>query len=259
MASHGYVSQSQLDNWLIKLRESAFLSIGHEADIERELARAMQTIYQRLVVQGRAVEAIPGSGRFTITQVAPSLRAELDRRILVSADLIKLNRRQAVEKTLQRFSGWSTSIPPGGSGVIDKREVREQVAKSVAQFKYERRRVAIDQGHKLAANVSEIIAQGAGAIGAVWRSHWRQAGYDYRPDHKERDGTFYFMRDSWALEAGLIKRGGPYVDEITRPAEEPFCRCNYQWVTRLSGVPHEMLTHKGREKIAELQKFKQKA
>jgi hypothetical protein len=50
---------------------------------------------------------------------------------------------------------------------------------------YEARRVMIDQNHKLIANIDNVIATSNNAIAAEWHSHWRQAGYDYREDHKE--------------------------------------------------------------------------
>ena len=37
---------------------------------------------------------------------------------MASAKLIKLNRDAAIERTLQRFSGWSTSIPVGGTAEV---------------------------------------------------------------------------------------------------------------------------------------------
>ncbi len=67
------------------------------------------------------------------------------------------------------------------------------------------RRVAIDQGHKLASNVKYLLAVQSGAIALRWHSNWRRPGYKYRQDHKERDEKIYLLRDSWALEQGLIK------------------------------------------------------
>ncbi|MFP1463127.1 hypothetical protein ACLB1E_23590 [Escherichia coli] len=49
------------------------------------------------------------------------------------------------------------------------------------------RRVAIDQGHKLASNVKYLLAVQSGAIALRWHSNWRRPGYKYRQDHKERD------------------------------------------------------------------------
>ncbi|WP_249206361.1 hypothetical protein [Burkholderia multivorans] len=182
---------------------------------------------------------------------ARRLRPELDKRVRASVDLIKLNRERAVEQMLQRFAGWTSSIPDGGSRAIEKPEVREDIAKSVRQLRYEERRVSIDQGHKLMSSINAVIAEQTQAIAMMWRSHWRQAGYDYRPDHKERDKRFYVVRGSWALQQGLITKGDGYLDEITQPAEEPFCRCYGVYVNNLRDLPPEMLTEKGRRALEE--------
>lgn len=250
LTDRGYVSQQQIEDWLRVLRSAAERELGPEGRIDDMTRAALGAIYDRLIERGRVVEYVPGVSRYTLAMIKPRLRAELDRRILASADLIKLHRREAVEKTLQRFSGWSTSIPPGGDGAINKREVRASVAKSVAQFKFEQRRVAIDQGHKLIANMSNLVAVDNGAIAAEWNSHWRQAGYNYRKDHKERDGKFYAVRGSWAIDQGLINKGAGYLDEITQPAQEPFCRCFARYVMSPRRLPDSMLTAKGRAWIS---------
>lgn len=143
--------------------------------------------------------------KITVEKLKPEFRKELDRRIFASANLIKLNREQAIEKTIQRFQGWVTSIPPDGVSEIDRREVKSGFQKSVKDMDFISRRVAIDQGHKLASNVKYLLAVQSGAIALRWHSNWRRLGYKYRQDHKERDEKIYLLRNSWALEQGLIK------------------------------------------------------
>lgn len=251
IAERGYVDAELIDAWMRRLRAAAERELASDEAIDAQMRAAMGAIYTRLIDKGRIVDYVPEVGRYTLSMIRPELRAELDRRILASADLIKLRRKDAIEKTLERFQGWSTSIPPGGGNLIEKREVRASVAKSMAQFKFEQRRVAIDQGHKLLANVSNIVAAGSGAIAAEWHSHWRQVNYNYRPDHKERDLRVYAIRGSWAIEQGLMTKGDGYTDEMTAPAQEPFCRCWFRYITSLRRLPNEMLTEKGRKWLAE--------
>jgi hypothetical protein len=169
---------------------------------------------------------------------------------LDSAVLIKLNRDEATEKTLRRFAGWASSVPAGGSSVVAKGETKQDILKSLRQLDYVERRVVIDQGHKLMSSVDAVIAQQTGAIAAVWRSHWKRPGYDYRPDHKERDQKFYLIRGSWAQEKGYVKPDeAGYTDQITAPAEEPFCECYFVYLTSLRQLPESMLTAKGREAL----------
>lgn len=251
LAATGYVDAERIEAWASLLRAVAERELGSAERIEARMREAMSAIYDRLIERGKIVERVPGVPRYTLQMIKPKLRAELDRRIIAAADLIKLNRTEAIEKTLQRFRGWSTSIPPGGDGLIDKREVRSRVGKSVAQVRFEERRVQIDQGHKLMANIANIVAVDNGAIAAEWHSHWRQVNYNYRPDHKERDMKMYAIRGSWAITQGLMNKGAGYTDEITAPAQEPFCRCYLRYVSSLRRLPDEMLTDKGRRWLAD--------
>lgn len=252
LAEHGFTSVERVAFWQRKIREAAEGFLGSAAQMEQQLRDALAATYKRMVDSGKIAKYHPGVARWTIEKVRPSLRAELDRRILASANLIRLNREQAIAKTLQRFSGWSTSIPPGGASEPNKREEKARIQKPMAQVRFETRRVLTDQGHKLTSALNEIVSTDGGAIIATWRSNYRQPNYDYREDHKERDGVVYSIRDSWAMQKGFVKKSpNGYVDEITRPAEETFCRCWYVYGYGLRDVPDDMLTKLGRETLEE--------
>lgn len=251
MAEHGYDDVERLAFWQRRLREAAEATLAPDADLQEMLRQSLAQVYRRLVDQGGVQQFHPGVGRFTIDKLRPHLRLELDKRIAASADLIRLNKKQAVEKTLQRFSGWATSIPPGGAAEVNKRAQKKAIRKSLTQLPFEQRRVLIDQGHKLTSSINSVIARDGGAIAGVWHSHYRQKGYNYREDHKERDSLVYAVRGCWALNQGLMTRGSNgYTDEITQPAEEPFCRCFYQYLYSLRQLPKDMLTKKGEIELA---------
>ena len=251
IAEHGYTSAERIEQWMSRLRQAAEFELGAESAIEDAMRTAMRAIYTRMVERGRVEQLVPGVSKYTLQMVQPQLRAEVDRRIIASADLIKVRRREAVEKTLARFRGWSTSIPPGGGNLIDKRETRSDLGKSISQFRFEKRRVEIDQGHKLVSNISNVVAIGNGAIAAEWHSHWRQPNYAYRHSHKDRDLKVYAIKDNWAISQGLMTKGAGYTDEITAPGVEVFCRCWYRYISSLRRLPDNMLTQKGREWLAE--------
>ena len=233
--------------WQDKLRRAASESMGPQSRVDEMLRDALQAVYRRLIENGQALKVHAGVSRFTLERVKPRLRAELDRRIMASANLIKLNKQQAVEKTLQRFAGWSTSIPPGGSRVVDKVDVKTDIRKSIRQLSFEERRVAIDQGHKLAASLNDIIATDGGAIAAIWHHH--HVTYP-RKEHLARDGKIFLIRGSWAHDKGLVKPGADgYTDQIEQPAEFVFCRCSYQYLYSLRKLPDEMITALGKEEL----------
>jgi hypothetical protein len=223
LGANGFDSMERVDGWLLRIREAAAAGMTSEADIATLLQRTLQQVYTRQVDQGGLAKLNPGVERFTIEKLRPALRAELDRRIMASAQLIKMNRAAAIERTMQRFSGWATSIPAGGSDVVDKVEVKQDIRKSITQLSYRERLVATDQGHKLVSSINDIVATNAGAIAGEWHSHFRQPGYNARRDHVERDSKVYAVKGNWAIEKGLMNKGAGYTDDITMPAEEINC------------------------------------
>jgi hypothetical protein len=243
----GFDSEERLLRWERLIREILEQTIRNRETLERQLREQLKTVFDRATRRGETLTKASGVPRFTLANMHTRLHGELDRRVLASAQLIRRNREEMINKTLRRFSGWATSVPEGGSETVDRREVKQDIAKPLRQLPFEERRVLIDQGHKLTSAISTTIAVDGGAIAGKWFSHWRQANYNYRPDHKERDGHFYLVRDSWAHRDGLIKPGPDgYTDEITQPAEEVFCRCRYVWIFHLRQLPPEMITEKGR-------------
>lgn len=251
---NGYTSRQELEQWQAIIRQAA--ESETDDDYMSMVSDRLRKAYDLQVSKAGALERHKGLSRFTLNYMEPKLRSELDRRILASADLIKLNRTAAINKAVQRFSGWATSIPVqdyvgGGlsassrSGIVAN---AQHIQKSAEQVDYEARRVMIDQSHKLIANIDNIIATSNNAIAAEWHSHWRQPGYDYREDHKERDKLVYLIRGNWAQKNGYVKAGpAGYLDEITQPGEEVFCRCYVTYLYNLRSIPEDMLTQKGRK------------
>lgn len=254
ISENGY-DPIRVDMWIRRIEESAKRDMVSSFVLERTLRASMEGLYKRYIERGVVLQYSPGVSQFTLDKVKPKLRVELDRRIMAASQLIKLNREEAIQKSLRRFAGWSTSIPQGGSDVVDKNEVKRDIRKSIADLPFEERRVLIDQGHKFTAALSETLATDGGAIAAIWNSNWRQRNYNYREDHKERDQKVYVVRGNWAQSKGLMKVGPDgYTDEITGPAEEPYCRCYYRWIYNLRDLPSSLLTAKGLESLASFRK-----
>jgi hypothetical protein len=251
MMEHGFDSVERLAGWITRIREAAERSLTPAHVLEDALRNTFTTTYKRLVEREGILKQHPGVPLFTLARVKPKLHAELVRRTAASADLIVLNRQASIEKTVQRFAGWGSSVPPGGSEATSRPEAKREIRKALASLPFEERRVMVDQGHKFVANLNEIIANDGGALAAEWHSHWRQLNYHYRKDHKERDQHVYLIRDSWAHQAGLVKPGDVgYYDDITKPGTEIFCRCWVTYLYALRRLPPDMLTQKGKEELA---------
>jgi hypothetical protein len=256
MTDNGFDSPVRLAKWMRLLREAAIRQFDDLPVVEDMLRAALRSVYAKHVDGEQILRLHPGVEPFTLQQVKPKLRDELDKRIAASADLIKLNRAEAIEKTMARFAGWGSSIPAGGTAEPDKREAKATIKRGISGLPFIERRVVIDQGHKLTNAISTILADDAGAIAGVWHSHWRQPGYDYREDHKERDEQVYLVRGSWAHNDGLVKPGDVgFADSVTQPGEEPFCRCFWSWLYNIRDLPTDMLTEKGKQKLQEVRSY----
>lgn len=251
LSTTGYTNPDRIAEWLIRLRNAAEREIGPETEIERDTARRLIATFERLIDRDGILKFVPEVSRYTRAMIRPQLRAELDRRIMAAAELIRLDRRKAVQGTLDRFSGWSTSIPPGGDQTIDKVETRQALGKSVGQFRYEWRRLQNDQGHKLVANIADIVAQGAGAIAGIWNDHGEHdRSYNARKEHLARSGKTYLIRGSWAHAQGLVTAVNGFTDEITAPGQEVSCRCWYQFIASPRRLPDQFLTRKGQDFVS---------
>jgi hypothetical protein len=252
IATHGYDSEERVAYWSDQIRRAAERSLKGEVEVDRMVRDAMEALFRRQVELGGVLRTNPGVTAYQLDRIRPELHAELNRRIASSIDLIKLNRPQAILKTQQRFRGWATSVPKGGSKDVKRREQKKELRKALASLPFEERRVIIDQNAKLFSAINTTVAVNGGAVGAIWHSHKYQRGYDGRPAHNARDGKFLLVRGSWAHEAGLVKPGKDgYTDELEQPAELPYCKCFYQYVYSLRSVPTDCLTAKGEKALSE--------
>jgi hypothetical protein len=253
-AETGFDSQERLDFWVRRIREAALRDLVPEAVLEMQLKRALGLAYDRYVNRGAVWQHHQDIQPFTKARVQPKLRPELDRRIMMSANLIKLNRERAVTQSLQRFSGWASSIPAGGSDTIAKNPVKSQIRKSIAQLPFEERRVIIDQTHKLISSVSNIIASNGGAIAVFWHDHGEHdSSYDARARHLAwaKSGQPFAIKGNWALEQGLMKPGvNGYYEDVEAFGELVFCRCFGEYIYGLRRLPDTMITDKGRAFMA---------
>lgn len=246
--AHGYVHPHEVEHWSNLIEEAA----DDPEALAREKHRLrirLEGAFRRAFSRGSLMRRHPKIETWAASRLAPEARAELERRIYAASDLIRLNRKEAVAKTLQRFKGWVTSVPPGGLPDTEVKPVKRDLSKAALDTRFIARRVAVDQTDKMLANVNDIIATGAGAIAGTWDATW-EIERKHRPEHAARDGLIYVIRGSWADEQGLIKHPNGFTDEHDMPAWLINCRCDYIYLYRLEDLPDEMLTPKGREALA---------
>lgn len=249
--AHGFDSVERVVYWQGQLEKAARTNLRPVDQVISDLKRALGSKYATLVDRAQMLKLHPGVGRFTFERIKPSLRAELDRRLMAATDLIKLNREEMLIRQGRRWTGWATSLPKGGVAEIDRRKLKAEIRKPLASLPFEERRVFVDQGHKLVAAVHSTLAIDGGAIAARWRAV-HAPGYDHRPEHLAMDGHIMLIRGSWAHKAGLVKPAGDpgYTDEWVQPGEEPFCRCSYVYLYALRDLPADMITAEGARRLA---------
>lgn len=254
LSERGFVSVEQVEQWVRKINDAYTRAYPAES-VARDMAARMRDIFKTEVVGGRIArgQKLP---HWKITKLEPRLREELNKRILASANLIKLNRAEMISRTLSRFSGWAFSIPVGGrelgkaTGTKTKRDTAQSIGKSLKSMTYEERRVMIDQSAKLRSSLTEIVATENGALFGVWESQFREGGYNARQDHKKRDGKPFIVPNNWAIQKGLMRSNAPTIDDQTKPGEEVYCRCQYVWYYNLRDAQKfGLLTEKGKEQL----------
>lgn len=251
LTENGFDDLARVQGWIQRIRDAASRSLIPERVLEENLRNAFRAQFRRLIDMGGIQRYHPGVPLFTLEKVKPKLRNELDRRLMAARDLIKLNRQRAVEEVTQRFAGWATSIPAGGSETTNRTETKARIRRSMSNMSFVERRLHIDQGHKFLSNLSAIIAVDGGALAGIWHSHADQVGYNYREEHKEIDGDVFVIRGNWALTQGLMKLNGhKYTDDIEAPGQLVYCRCFYRYIYSLRGLPAGMVTEKGRTELA---------
>lgn len=181
-------------------------------------------------------------GRLGPEIISDQYRPMLRQRIHASAQLIRLNRDQEIERQLKRFVGWATGSVPSQAKRSDKGELSKGLTKSLQQESFERRRVCIDQSHKLLAAVDDVIAIEHGAIAKKWRHVIPHAGYQSREEHLKLDGKVFAVRNNEMLKARrMTKAGRPYAEEVDpQPAVEPGCQCFWESIYDLEDLPDEM-------------------
>ena len=240
-----------MNRWVKVLRDAADRSLRSPAMTERLIRDSLKNVYRKTVVKHGVVRQSKGAvSRFTVDKLKPELRRDLERRIFASTKLIRLNRDESINTILRRFEGWVSSVPTGGSEVVDKRKTKENIVKPLRQMNFKERRVVIDQTNKFAAAIEDVLALDSDAIAAEWNSI-HAAGYNFRRDHRERDGKVYAIRGCWAMEDGYMKAGNAgYTDDITKPGEEVYCGCSYTYLYSPAELPANMLTAKGKALVA---------
>ncbi len=228
----------ELVRWLNRLRDALRGEMPTDEMIHAMVKRYLSGRYRTVTKSINVRHALPR--RIGPEAIAAEFRPYLQDRIRASVELIKLNRDEEIERQLRRFAGWATGARIAQKGSDDFAELKKGTHKALSSMTYVRRRVCIDQGHKLMAAIDDTIAQQYGALAREWRHIIPHAGYDSRKEHLARDHKIYAVRGAKGVKPD--KNG--YVDELDdQPGELPYCSCFYLSIYNPDELPEDMRTN----------------
>ena len=240
--SKGYCGPTQIGLWQQRLKDS--IEETFKGDSSVTLARTLSNAFERLIVRRGIARFHVGLSASTFGRLEPVLRNELVDRLLGAQALLRLREEEATLSSLRKFSGWAMTIPRGGAKPFERALKKAEIKKPLASLPFESGRAIAAQGEALQVAFNEIISREGKALCAEWHSRWRQPGYAYRDDHKDRDLKFFAFKDSWAAKQGLLVPL-PSVDSVTFPGQERGCRCFHRYFYTLESLPREVLSSRG--------------
>jgi hypothetical protein len=237
----GYTGQADIQNWRVRLLSAVERQLDPEASRHR-IVRALAGGFWKALGAGRIARKHGKVHKFSIQQLEPRFREELDRRMFAAAELLDGDRKLALERIQQRFVGMATAGANPGEAASAARDI----GKAARDARAHERMVAVDQTKKLVVTLDEIIAENEGSIGGFWDATW-DIERKHRPEHAARHDKFYLRRGSWADVEGLVRKPDGYMDEWDMPGVLINCRCEYRYVYDIGDLPEELLTAKGRK------------
>ncbi len=225
----------ELVRWINRLRDMLRGEMPSDETIWQMVLRYLSGRYRTITKSINQRHKLPR--RIGPEAIAAEFRPYLADRIRASAELIKLHRDEEIERQLRRFAGWATGASLSPKSREDFDDLKKGTHKALKSLSYVRRRVCIDQGHKLLSAIDDTIAQQYGAIAREWRHIIPHAGYDSRKEHLARDKKIYAVRGA----KGVKRVPNGYVDELPdQPGELPYCSCSYRSIYNASELPPEM-------------------
>lgn len=242
-AQRGFVSPRDVDAWARQIAIAAEAGYDPEGDAAR-IRRALTAAYRRVTSPRSLARLHTGVEGWATPRLAPQMRDELERRVWAAVKENAEARFAAQDKLVARFRAWATSIPAGGQDV-DQRQARQNIVKAAKQTPYTRKRAQIAETARMTGNVNDLMAQGGGAIGAIW-DHVPELERKFRPEHTARHGKWYPIRGSWADARGFLRHPHGYWQDHELPGQLINCQCEAVYVYNLEDVPADMLNERGR-------------
>ena len=244
--TRGFQNSETLTYWTKRLEIAARNELMSTTTLRRRMKDALAAEYRRQIERGLVLSYHAGLSKGILNSFRLDLKGILSKRLSAANALITLNREEDIAATLRKFTGWASSLPEGSSSQANRSEIRRDIKRALVAAKNKEANLVIDQRHKLHAALNAQIAQGGGAIAAIWVSHHTVPGYDFRELHQtyaQRSSVRPFLiRGSWAVTQGLISSAGAtFTDQLDhQPGQLPHCKCHYLYIYSTDKLPEDM-------------------
>jgi hypothetical protein len=96
---NGYSSTEQLNFWILKIRKAAKEYLIPEHILYTNLKKILKQSFNKKI-----------NGK-NINRIKTQLNNELEKSLFAASSIIKINREKLIEKSINQFSGWATSLP----------------------------------------------------------------------------------------------------------------------------------------------------
>ena len=243
----GFDDPDSLTYWSKRLEIAARKELMSTTALRRNMKDALAAEYRRQIERGLILSYHAGLSKQALVTLRADLKLILAKRLSAANALVTLNREEDIAATLRKFTGWASSLPSSSSLNANRSEIRHDIKRALVSAKHRESNLVLDQRHKLHAGLNAAIAQGGGAIGAIWVSHHTIANYDYREIHRdlaiESQHTPFLIRNSWAHKQGLLNAtGAKFTDQLEhQPGQLPHCKCQFQYLYTLNDLPSKLV------------------
>jgi hypothetical protein len=196
-----------------------------------------------VTVDGENNNEVRGIGMDGIfDKLEPSIRLIYKRLIEdVKEDAI-VERSNEINSRIEEFIAW-TQLDEG-----TRKECLSDIRSTLKSINKWDKGFYVDRALDLIDEVEVMAKIENGAIAA----RWSYSPYPGECGHEALNNKHFLIRDSWAINQGLIHPSNEkYFDEAPRQKEQWGCRCRFTFEFHIRQLPESMLTKKGKDSLFE--------
>lgn len=190
-----------------------------------------------------------------LEKIKPALRKEYKKSLLANILLITTQNESMMSLLRSRFTDWI--LKSSRDQNADSLKKALDITQATAKVNKRVNMIIKDQTRKSLNTYDEVVAKEYEAIGFIWNTRrdkkvvgnptglYPGNGNEKHRNHYERQGKFYFYKDTWAIKKGLINTKAKNFKwaefEDGMPGIPINCRCFAYNIYDIEDVPKEFL------------------